>query len=188
MDSFVDIYVQHNPEIPDIVVLNSVFETLHRTLSAAKMTGVGISFPDAAADRNNLGSRLRLHGSNAALSDLMTRKWLVSMLDYVSVSSVTPVPIGTHQHRCVSRVQVKSSPERLRRRMMKRHNVDESTAVARIPDGGGKILSLPFLQITSTSTKQRFKLFIQQGPLMEEQVLGCFNSYGLSKQATIPWF
>jgi len=51
-----------------------------------------------------------------------------------------------------------------------------------------KLLKEPFIRLKSTSTNQRYLLFIQQGKVVEEPITGDFNTYGLSKNATVPWF
>jgi CRISPR-associated endonuclease Csy4 len=91
-------------------------------------------------------------------------------------------------HRTVSRVQAKSSPERLRRRQMHRHGLSEAEAQERIPDTVAERLALPFVSIRSRSTKQTFRLFIVHGVSKGTPQSGMFNSYGMSNEATIPWF
>ena len=49
-------------------------------------------------------------------------------------------------------------------------------------------ITLPFVQISSRSTGQRFALFIEHGQLQSQPALGRFNHYGLSTEATVPWF
>ena len=121
------------------------------------------------------------------LRALLASDWLAGMRDYVVLTLPTPIPDNA-QHRSVRRVQVKSSPERLRRRLMRRHDIDEQTARQRIPDDSARFTQLPFLQLRSTSTGQTFRLFIEHGPIQPNAVSGDFNAYGLSQGATIPWF
>src|SRR5690606_15210402 len=92
----------------------------------------------------SLGTHVRLHGVEDALRRLEQTRWLMGVRDYVQVSMIAPVPPGA-LHRVVSRVQAKSSPERLRRRAMKRHGIDAETAKERIPDSAVEHLSLPFV-------------------------------------------
>ncbi|MGV2442369.1 type I-F CRISPR-associated endoribonuclease Cas6/Csy4, partial [Bacillus atrophaeus ATCC 9372] len=81
-----------------------------------------------------------------------------------------------------------SSPERLRRRFAKRHQLSEAEARERIPDSAAQMLKLPYLQLRSHSTGQHFRLFLQLGAAQEHPIAGTFNSYGLSQSATLPWF
>ena len=109
------------------------------------------------------------------------------MRDHVNVGALAHVPAGA-THRTLRRVQAKSNPERLRRRLMKRHGLDETQARERIPDNAAKTLNLPFLQLRSCSTGQTFRLFLSLGPEQPAPASGEFNAYGLSQNATGPWF
>ena len=134
-----------------------------------------------------LGTRLRLHGGLTALSGLLASNWLNGIRDHVVLTPALPVP-GATQYRTVRRVQVKSSPERLRRRLMRRHAIDAQTARQRIPDDAAQLTHLPFMQLRSMSTGQTFRLFIDHSLPQLNAVSGDFNAYGLSQEATIPWF
>ena len=187
MDHYADIAVQPDPEFPAHQLMNALYAKLHRALVAQSCTGIGVSFPGSDAQAPYLGTCLRLHGRRAALSALLESDWLAGMRDHVALTPPAPVP-DSAQHRVVKRVQVKSSPERLRRRLMRRHDLAEQEARQRIPDEVACLARLPFLQLRSTSTGQTFKLFIDHGLVQKDAVSGNFNAYGLSQQATIPWF
>jgi CRISPR-associated endonuclease Csy4 len=130
---------------------------------------------------------LRLHGTSLALHKLLTTDWLTGMRDHVACGVVLAVPTDA-RHRVVSRVQAKSSPERLRRRQMRRHGLTAEQAQERIPDNAAEMLNLPFLTLRSQSTGQTFRLFIRLGPEQATAVPGEFGAYGLSPQTTVPWF
>lgn len=187
MDHYVDIEVRPDPEFPAYQLMSALYAKLHRALVAQACTGIGVSFPGVDSQAPHLGTRLRLHGSLAALSALLQSDWLAGMRDHVALTPPAPAPAAA-QHRAVKRVQVKSSPERLRRRLMRRHNLDEQQARQRIPDESARLAHLPFVQLRSTSTGQTFRLFIDHGPVQPGAVPGDFNAYGLSQGGTIPWF
>ncbi|MDO8457425.1 MAG: type I-F CRISPR-associated endoribonuclease Cas6/Csy4 [Burkholderiaceae bacterium] len=187
MDHYADIEVRPDPEFPAHQLMSALYAKLHRALVAQKSPGIGVSFPGVDAQAPYLGTRLRLHASLAALSALLQSDWLAGMRDHVALTPPEPVP-PVVQHRAVRRVQVKSSPERLRRRLMRRHGIDEQQARQRIPDESARLAHLPFVQLRSTSTGQSFRLFIDHGPVQPGAVPGDFNAYGLSQGATIPWF
>jgi CRISPR-associated endonuclease Csy4 len=135
-----------------------------------------------------LGTTLRLHaGQDAPLVSLMASDWLRGMSDHACLTPVVPVPEQV-RHRVVSRVQAQSSPERLRRRLMRRHALTEAEARERIPDSVAERLRLPYVQLRSTSTGQNFCLFVAHGPLLDEPVSGEFSAYGLSQTGSVPWF
>lgn len=187
MDHYVDIEVRPDPEFPAHQLMSALYAKLHRALVAQKSMGMGVSFPGVDAQAPHLGTRLRLHASLAALSALLQSDWLAGMRDHVALTPPEPLPPAV-QHRAVRRVQVKSSPERLRRRLMRRHSLDEQQARQRIPDESARLAHMPFVQLRSTSTGQSFRLFIDHGPVQPGAVSGDFNAYGLSQGATIPWF
>lgn len=186
MDRYIEFRLLPDPEYGPTQIMNILYGKLHLALAELGTGDVGVSFPDAGKMRT-LGSRLRLHGSADALERLMRINWTTGMRDYVEQSSVMSVPDKT-TFRSVYRVQAKSSPERLRRRMMKRHDVDAETAARQIPDSVSETLNLPFVQIKSLSSGKHFRLFFQFGPVEKEARNGIFSAYGLSREATVPWF
>ena len=185
MDHYIDIDLQIDPEFSSPLLMSALFSKLHRALIG--QTGIGVSFPGFDASAPNLGTRLRLHSSHHSLTDLMALNWLAGMRDHVRLGGLDKVP-AVSQHRVVCRVQSQSSAERLRRRLMQRHNLDLARALERIPDSAARFLKLPFVQLRSTSTSQSFRLFIEHGRLVDNPTLGSFSAYGLSQSATVPWF
>lgn len=187
MDHYVDIDVRPDPEFPAHQLISALYAKLHRALARQESHGIGVSFPDFDSQAPHLGARLRLHGTLAVLSALMEGDWLSGMRDHAALTLPMQIP-PTSQHRAVTRIQVKSSPERLRRRLIRRHNIDEREARQRVPDESARLTHLPFVQLRSTSTGQSFRLIIDHGPVQSGAVPGNFNAYGLSQGATIPWF
>ncbi len=187
MDRYIDLRVRSDPEFSAPQLMNALFAKLHRGLHDLRRNDIGVSFPDVEGGARGLGTRLRLHGSAEALERLMALSWLGGMRDHLHIGESLPVPSQT-KHRCISRVQVDSNPERLRRRLMKRHGIDEKTARARVPDDAAKQCELPFLHLRSNGSGHHFRLFVQHGPLLDAPRVGAFNAYGLSSSATVPWF
>lgn len=183
MNSFIDISVLPDPEFTESYIMNQVFLKLHHALVKIQNTAIGISFPKAD---KTLGNCMRLHGSSENLNMLMAEKWLSNLVDYTDQTAIQQVPQEA-QHCTVKRVQAKSSAERLRRRSVTKGWLSEEGAVERITKDSEKRLNLPYINLKSSSTKQNFRLFIQQ-KAQSEAVAGCFNTYGLSSKATVPWF
>ena len=186
MDHYLDIQLLPDPEFPQSQLMNALCAKLHRTLANLDSTGIGISFPELHATPTRLGGRLRLHGSAGNLRTLMAQDWLTGMRDHSRTGDIVPVPAECGQLE-VRRVQAKSSPERLRRRQMKRKGWSETEAREAIPDSAAEVLHLPYLELQSHSTGQRFRLFISQRP-SSRAVTGSFNAYGISTTATVPSF
>jgi len=188
MDRYIDIRLRPDPEFTQLLLMSALFAKLHRGLVQLGSGGVGVSFPGVESETVvGLGDRLRLHGTQEELTLLMSLQWLTGLSDFLAVGGIDSIPDNV-RHRIVQRVQAKSSPERLRRRRMKRKGVDAETAKVALPDNIAEKLDLPFVSLTSQSTGQRFRLFIHHGPLQETATSGQFTSYGFSQGATIPWF
>lgn len=186
MDRYIEFRLLSDPENAPTQLMNVLYGKLHLALVELGTGDIGVSFPDA----ENVplpGTRLRLHGTADALERLMRMNWTSGMHDYVTMSSVLPIPASAKFRSCY-RVQAKSNPERLRRRMMKRHGVDAETAARQIPDSVAETLKLPYVKIKSLSSGKHFRLFFQLGPIEQEARHGVFNAYGLSQDATVPWF
>lgn len=187
MDHYIDITVLPDPEFPATTLMNALFAKLHRGLVEHGGRDIGVSFPEVVQSKRRLGLRLRLHGSSASLDRLMAIGWMQGMRDHVTVDPAQPIPADV-QHRIVRRVQAKSSPERLRRRLMVRKSIDAEAARAAIPDTAAELLELPYIEIASRSTGQRFKLFIEHLKPVPTAIPGPFGTYGLGTDATVPWF
>lgn len=187
MDHYVDIDIRPDPEFTAHQLMNALYTKLHRALVAQNNARIGVSFPGVELKAPHLGKRLRLHGAIDSLSVLAKSDWLAGMNDHVIVAQTTHIPESV-LHCTVKRIQVKSNPERLRRRLMRRHDLDEQEAKRRIPDEVACTTNLPFVQLRSSSTGQSFRLFIEHGLPQVNAIHGEFNSYGLSQTATIPWF
>ena len=191
MDHFVDIHLLPDPELPAHVLMSALYAKLHRALvmGDGNAGGIAISFPGYSVQSGaiHLGRCMRLLGSVPGLQTLAGTGWLGGLRDQVSVNTAAAVPT-TATHRSLRRVQAQSNPERLRRRLIKRHGIDEAEARKRIPDSATEMLTLPFLQMRSASTGLNFRLFLRLGPAQATAESGSFNTYGLSTTATIPWF
>jgi CRISPR-associated endonuclease Csy4 len=187
MTHYLDIHLLPDPEFPAHHLLSAMYGKLHRALVRLDADSIGLSFPGYDLQAMRLGQQLRIVGSISALTNLQALDWLGGMRDHVTVAKIGEVPAGA-PHRTLRRVQAKSSPERLRRRQMKRHGIDEATARERIPDSAAETLRLPFVQLASTSTGQSFRLYLRLGDVEPAPVAGRFNAYGLSTTATLPHF
>lgn len=187
MDAYVEITLRPDPEFGTQVLLDALMNKLHRGLAQAAIHAIGISFPAYRKKPRTLGDRLRLHGHSPLLAEFMASPWLSGMADHLHVSDVRPVPADA-QFRIVRRVQPKTSVARLRRRYLRRHHVSEEEARQRISNSVESAVSLPFVTLHSATTAQRFALFIEQGPITHQSTPGTFSTYGLSPQATVPWF
>ncbi len=188
MDHYLDISLLPDPEFSQNHLMDALFAKLHRALVAAGCGDIGICFPQVNKPVNGLGAMLRLHGRAARLGELMAANWLAGMRDHITSTAIQAVPSSCSSFLAVSRLQAKSSPARERRRLMRRKGLTEAQAMARIPDHCAEMLNLPYVQMRSQSTAERFLLFVRHGPVQNAPVEGLFSAYGLSPTGTVPWF
>lgn len=184
---FIDLRVLLDPETSAPELLGVLYEKLHLALVRHRRDDIGVSFPQYNLNPRALGHILRLHGDREALQELMATDWLGGMRDHVRASNVASVPEDA-EHRTVQRKQFKTSVERLRRRRMRRKNETREQARQAIPDDIQRHVDLPFVHLRSSSSGQVYCLFISLGAAHRHPAHGSFNSHGLSRIATVPWF
>ncbi|QKJ85871.1 type I-F CRISPR-associated endoribonuclease Cas6/Csy4 [Paramixta manurensis] len=185
MESYLDIRVLPDPEFTESMLVAALFAKLHRALGLRDKGDIGVSFPEYGGTP---GGVIRLHGLQTALEELNATRWQAGLTDYCTPSAICTVPPAIKGWRTVSRVQVKSNAQRLVRRSVRKGWITEEEAQMRLRTALDHRCKLPFIQLKSLSTHQPFRLFIQHGELQELQRDGKFSSYGLSREATIPWF
>lgn len=184
---YVDVVVAVDAEIPVHCVMGAVYGRLHAAIARTGTTAVGVSFPGYSRALRSVGRVLRLHGSEAELKALLASPWLGATLDNVRVGDVSPVPPEA-RHVVFRRRQFKTGRERLVRRRMKRHHESAEAAAAAIGRAAVPRPSLPYVNLRSHSTGQRFALFVEMGGVIDTATPGPFNGYGLGRVATVPWF
>lgn len=187
MDHYIDIRVLPDPEFQETILLNALYAKLHRALYDVGQGEIGISFPRLLASNRTLGDLLRLHGTADALARLMAHDWLKGLREYTRASAPAPVPAHA-QHRAPTRRQFKSNPERLLRRSLNKGWINQAQMQERLAQTSPRHTNAPFLQVKSRSNGHEFRLFVVPGSVQQQAVAGKFNHYGLSDQATVPWF
>lgn len=187
MDRYLDIRLLPDPEFGASMLMSALYSKFHRALVALNADNIGVSFPMYQRKPKNLGTILRVHGNEAMLAQLQTTEWLKGMRDHIEIAAIQLVP-STTRHQLVTRRQYKTNAERLRRRRMKRKGETYGQAAEAIPDSVERKPDLPFLTLRSLSTGQTFCLFVDQSPPRDQAVEGGFTCYGLSQQATVPYF
>jgi|SRR5690625_4016120 len=187
MDHYLDIHLKPDPDFTPPVLMGALYNKLHRALVSLQSDRIGVSFPDHKLSPRSLGGHLRLHGRADDLAELQAHAWLAGMKEHVTVSDMTTLPAQV-SHRCVRRVQPKTSVERLKRRYARRHNVSKEELDRLYKGFELNRVPYPFVSIRSQSTGQSFALFIEHGPESLSPIKGSFSTYGLSATGTVPWF
>lgn len=148
---------------------------------------LGVSFPQYDDSRKpQLGSKLRLFAeTETVLEQLAIKSWLQRYQDYIHVTGIRPVPMRVKGYAVYRRHHPEANPLQKARRYAKRHNVSYDEAVKLFPATKDK--RLPFVQMHSETTQQKYRLCIERIPQAREMAVG-FGSYGLDNQSTVPEF
>lgn len=183
MDYYLDIKVVPDAEMRESVLLNKVYTKLHKALFDLKSNCIGVSFPEY---RIKLGKLIRIHGEQGMLNDLQDLHWLGGLSGYCKVSDIVKVPEKC-KHRVISRKQANMTEAKLRR-LIKRGTIKPEEVKAYKAKMFNQGLDHAFLELDSGSNGHHHRRFIQFGDLVEQSIKGEFDFFGLSKQATVPWF
>lgn len=183
MNSYIDIHLLPDSELKEAELSSKVYTKFHKALVALRTDRIGISFPLVNL---KLGLLFRIHGDGSLLHDLQGLDWLGSLKGYCKVQEVKAIPDQV-QYRVISAKRSNLSQAKLKR-LIKRGSIDE----AGIKRYRVKMLSLgfdnPFLDLQSESRGQLYRKFFGFSELVNQSTEGSFDSFGLSKSATVPWF
>lgn len=189
MDHYLDIRLRPDPDFPAAMLMGALYSKLHRVLYDLSADDLGVSFPDhkTGVRARTPGDRVRLHGEGTRLEQLMAGAWLTGMRDHVMLEAINAVPAEA-KHRIVQRRQFNTGSPSRAKRYAQRHGIEIEEAQRLMEKPATRQIALPFVQVSSRSNGQRFALFIEHGQPQAQPVVGCFNHYGLSGEATVPWF
>lgn len=183
MDSYIDIQLKPDAEMREAELSSKVFTKFHKALVTLNTNQIGISFPQVHL---KLGRLFRIHGEASLLNDLEGLAWLGSLSGYCQVGAIIAVPEQV-QYRNISAKKSNMSNAKLRR-LIKRGTLDQDGLkrykVKMLSQG----FEQPYLDLFSSSTGQIYRKFFDFSDLMSDPVEGVFDSYGLSRTATIQWF
>lgn len=151
-------------------------------------SNIAVSLPKYGDKAFPLGDKLRLISEmEDKLQKLDIGKWLDRLTDYAHVTSIKEVPQSVTEFVCFSRKQFNTNIERLARRRVKRKGGSFEESLKHYADFQDKETTLPFINVNSLHSGEKFRLFIEQSK-EQKPVEGEFSCYGLSKTATVPWF
>ncbi len=147
-----------------------------------------LSFPEyTKGGRGSFGRFFRVFASDKdSLIDLNLPYICDRLSGYAECSEITAVP-QVHSFLRFYRVQNKTNPEALARRMSKRKGISIDEAREAYRDFRPSFLCLPYFNTKSYSTSQSFTLLINCVCESEEKD-GLFNFYGLSNSGNVPDF
>ncbi|NRB23692.1 type I-F CRISPR-associated endoribonuclease Cas6/Csy4 [Shewanella sp.] len=192
MKYYLDITLLPDAEANLGFLWQKVYQQIHLALAEHKTadntSAVAVSFPEFSQDKYPLGSKLRLFAaSESALQALDIPQWLQRLTDYCHCTSIKAVPSAVTQYAVFNRVQFDTNIERMARRRAKRKDETLEQALEYFKGFTDQASELPFINMKSLSRQHFFRLFLQKKSV-SAAVTGSFNTYGLSKTATVPWF
>lgn len=192
MKYYQEISLLANADIAVYFLWQKVYQQIHLALVANKNddnpSAVGVSFPEYNSAQYALGAKLRLFAEDErTLEKMECSKWLSRFKDYVHLSSIKPVPEQIEGFACFKHIKLKGNKEKLARRRAKRKGVTLQQALAHFEDFEEQRSNLPYINMSSQTNGQRFRLFIERLK-MENPQTGLYSCYGLSNSATVPLF
>ncbi len=193
MSHYQDIQVQPDKEFDLPFLRNKIYTKLHKAIHDLKATDIGVGFPQA---KNKLGAVIRIHSNQGRLQTLQRLNWLGGLSGYCQLSEILPVPDTVKGHQTIPRIRQNMSIAKLQKKIAYQKlkgylkTADDITAYekqykAKMFKTG---LTNPYLELQSTSTGNKYRLYLKFGSVQQVAISGEFNRFGLSKTATIPIF
>lgn len=188
MNYYIDIELFPKKELRENILLNQLYTEFHQRLYKLDDNSIGVSFPNY---RLKLGDIFRIHGDKASLEALQSVQWIKKYEKNYHISTIQPIPSNV-KHRKISRIQQNMSQSKLRR-LLKRteegkgglNPEDVKKYTIKMLEGG---LDNPFVELISGSSGKRHRRYFAFGEIQDNAIEGTFDTFGLSKEATVPWF
>ncbi|WP_440617729.1 type I-F CRISPR-associated endoribonuclease Cas6/Csy4 [Cysteiniphilum sp. 6C5] len=183
MNYYLNIVIKPDAEMRLNFLLNNIYTKLHKALCDLNLTNIGVSFPKYSI---TLGNVLRIHSDRTTLQKLQNSNWIDGMHGYCKISEIQLVPAGA-KFRTISRVQTTMSNAKLKR-LQKRGSISVDEVKQYKAKMYNQGLDNPYLELVSASNGHKHRRYIAFGELQDHPTSGQFDFFGLSKEATIPWF
>jgi CRISPR-associated endonuclease Csy4 len=183
MNYYIEIELKPDADIRESPLLNLVYSKFHKALVKLKTDKIGVSFPGYQI---KLGLSIRIHGDEGNLRKLQEMNWLGGLAGYCKISGIERIPNNV-KYRTISRIRTNMSKSKLKR-LKKRNSITTGQEKLYKAKMFSKGLDNPYVDLESGSTRQKHRRFFSFGNLVEHPVSGSFDSFGLSKCSTIPWF
>ncbi len=198
MKFYQEITLMPDAEVSPYFLWTKVFTQLHIALADIKnqhgIDNIGISFPQyqycQTDDKtiSTLGNKLRIFAHHRDdLTKLDICKWLERLNDYVHIKAIHSVDDKVTKFVIVKRYR-SDNIHKTAEKFAKFKGISFKEALTHCKIHKRQNKKYPFIQLSSQTTKQDFQLTICQ-QMTDKEVLGEFNSYGMSKQAeavTVP--
>ena len=192
MNCYQEVSLLPNADIGQYFIWQKLYHQIHLALVEKKRGGnesaIGVAFTEYNTEKFYLGAKLRLFADNEqTLVQMQCEKWLNRLSDYVHVSRIKPVPEKLVGYACFKHVKLKGNKEKLARRRAKRKGETLQQALSHFKDFEEQRSNLPYINMSSETNGQRFRMFIEK-QVMEQPQTGLYSCYGLSNTTTVPLF
>ena len=192
MNYYQEISLLPNAEINLYFIWQKLFQQIHIALvenkTAGNVSAIGVAFPEYNVEKYSLGKKLRLFAEDEkSLEQMHFEKWFNRLSDYVHLTHIKPVPEKLAGHACFKHIKLKGNKEKLAIRRAKRKGETLQQALSHFENFKEQRSNLPYINMTSQTNGQRFRLFIEK-QAMEQPQTGLYSCYGLSNTTTVPLF
>ena len=183
MGHYIDIQIKPDAEMRENVLMNKVYSKFHKALSTLNSTDIAVSFP---RHKVLLGNILRIHGSKIRMDELQNLNWLGGLIGYCQLTPIQNLP-DRLLHRNISREQSNMTQSKLNR-LLHRGSISAEEVKIYRAKMFSQSLDNAYLELESSSNGHKHRRYLNFGELQTKPTEGVFDRFGLSKQATIPWF
>jgi CRISPR-associated endonuclease Csy4 len=192
MNYYQEISLLPSADIGEYFLWQKLFQKIHLSIVENKTTdnasSIGVAFPEYDTNKYSLGTKLRLFAEDKKLLEQMQcEKWLNRLKDYMHIHPIKVVPEKIAGHACFKHIKLKGNKEKIARRRAKRKGETLEQALAHFEGFEEQSSKLPYINMTSQTNRQRFRLFIEKRA-MEGPKAGLYSCYGLSNTTTVPLF
>ncbi|MDM8547638.1 type I-F CRISPR-associated endoribonuclease Cas6/Csy4 [Candidatus Venteria ishoeyi] len=193
MKAYIDMTLLPDVEIPLHFLWEKLYQQIHLVLVEAKdnqgKINIGVAFPEYNAQKQYLGSKLRLFAATTMdLERLNIQTKMTRLADYVHITRIRAVPDNIRGHALFKRIQPKSNNLRLARRKAKRANISYEQALSIMEKHEEQHAKKPFVMIKSHTSGKKYPLLIAHEETQQTDHEAGFSSYGLSAHSTVPLF
>jgi len=178
MKYYRELILLHQEDVNLYFIWQKLYQQIHLALAENKIADnvspIGVGFPEYSASKNFLGTKLRLFAEEEKFIEKMQcEKWLNRLKDYVYISPIKPVPETLAGYACFKHIKLKGNKEKLARRRAKRRGETLQQALAHFEDFEEQQSKLPYINMTSQTNEQRFRLFIEKQAMEEPPTPVC---------------
>lgn len=178
MMHYLEFTLKSSEKVSAPVLMSTLMHQVHLALVKLETDQLGVSFPQYGT---TLGRVLRVHGE-AHLLKLFALN-IDKIESGISVSDIRQVP-GDVNHARFYRVRPKKQNSKLQAGLKSGHITNPKAYIEKMCR---EIITAPFFQSDSASTRQSYKRFVNHDAV-DVAIPGQFDSFGLSKTATVPVF